>query len=345
MSSERKMLLAVCSLAAACGNYSNDDLEFINALPHHENLSVHIPQSGTGQSGSALQSQQQHLDNADAGCTQTFDAESCFYTGTVSASISFNDTVFNVLEFIDGIGAIAPTSRTPDARIWGPVYPVDNEPGFDVRVMISRAPPDVYAFAMQFHHHDDPTDNWFSFLDGGFVATGGARHGDGGFILDAQGARAFGLLTPTLGGLDFFEADYNTDSDPIHVNLDAKGSTDAGEVVTVAYRYIEHPDSGVDGGIDSAALHYILSIPNVTLDIMSAWEGDGRGQGLARIVAGPQNELDAGDVECWGPQFTFTTDYIFQSWAGGIDQGDAGACPPDISALFADLPPLPASLP
>jgi len=41
----KSLLLAATLLAGACGNYSNEDLEFMNAVPAEQDLSVNMPRS------------------------------------------------------------------------------------------------------------------------------------------------------------------------------------------------------------------------------------------------------------------------------------------------------------
>jgi len=41
----KSLLLAATLLAGACGNYSNEDLEFMNAVPAREDLAANMPRS------------------------------------------------------------------------------------------------------------------------------------------------------------------------------------------------------------------------------------------------------------------------------------------------------------
>ena len=197
----------------------------------------------------------------------------------------------------------------------------------------------MYKRQIQFRQHAVPDAPWVSAIGGNFTSTAGARRGTGGFSINAADARDAGLLTPGLETLVVLDAIYNTDTTggrPLTVGLNAKGVGDGG-TGEVAYAYVGFPaDGGSDAGFGEGALTFEMFLmptqgPPITFGVHSAWLADGRGEGKAIVLAGPQQQLDAGDVECWDQNFSTT--YLDQQWAGGIVAGDAGSCPPLSSLL------------
>jgi len=244
--------------------------------------------------------------------------------------------VYGMLQFIDNVGQIPATSRTTNTRVWGPIYPIDSQPGFEGQIVMARTPPLNYDWEIDFRPHLQGGNAWFSFVKGSFAATGGARRGSGAFGLDAAGARAVGLATPGMETLLTLDTNYATDAVPISVNIVAVGATDAG---TGTLRYDYHgypPDAGDDGGISAAALQYQMVLDPLdggaplSFQVHSAWLSDGSGRGDSRVTQGPL--MGFVDVECWGPRNDFFTTFIDQTWTGGLVAGDAGTCR-DVSGL------------
>jgi hypothetical protein len=316
----KRWIPALLALAAlGCGNYSNDDIEFLNALPHASDLASNVPQTGVAQQG---------LNSNDAGssCPDTPGTTSCLYQFTLTASQGFNGSLYFLLGVIDDINAAPPTTRTPTGRTWGP-FPDGNNPGYDVAVTINKTPPDDYAWAIQFQNEGaGSASSWFPFVHGDFLATGGARRGDGSLIVDGDGGVRFGLNTGTLGTA-VVQGEYHTDNNPIWVSM--VGTDDPGNPFqTLTYQAREYVNDQWQP--DAGALVFTFPIPDgdggeLALQLHSAWEQSGRGRGDGTVQF-PASLADAGWVECWNDQFVVT--YLAQSWDGGIVLGDAGSCPP-----------------
>ena len=100
----RKTWLAAVVVATTigCGNYSNEDLEFMNALPERQDLTAAIP------ARSAIL-----IGTAD------------LYRMTRNVALVFNGISEALLTVIDTIRAYPPTTRQPNGRIWGPFPAVD----------------------------------------------------------------------------------------------------------------------------------------------------------------------------------------------------------------------------
>src|SRR5262245_31241613 len=150
-------LLAVTALAA-CGNYSNEDLEFMNAVPAREDISADIPRSKILPANEAELSRLTH-----------------------DTVLAFNEALA-FLEAADTIRAFQPTSRIPDGRIWGP-FPMDNKPGWQWRFVITRDQQTPDKFLYRFEVQPIGGTVWTLFMDGWFAAANGVRKGDGEFRL------------------------------------------------------------------------------------------------------------------------------------------------------------------
>src|SRR5262245_2098762 len=88
--------LLLFATIASCGNYSNEDLEFMNAVPARQDFVAYIPRD----------------------LTPANEAELAKDTHTVITA--FNGAL-DFLKVADAIRAYPPTSRIPDGRVWGPV--------------------------------------------------------------------------------------------------------------------------------------------------------------------------------------------------------------------------------
>src|SRR4051812_7704845 len=147
------LLLVAGLTSAGCGNYSNEDLEFMQALPEKPDLSADVP------TRSALV-----LANT---------AE--LYRMTRDVVAIFNGVVDAFLTLIDAIRAYPPTTREPNMRIWGPFAAGKDKPGWDVRMKITRTDLATFTYEVGFR----PTgfgggeeEGWINIVTGTFAAAG-----------------------------------------------------------------------------------------------------------------------------------------------------------------------------
>ncbi len=96
------LLLAAMPVSLACGNYSNEDLEFMNAVPARDELVANLPAKPLSTTNEAELSADTH--NAVKG---------------------FNGLLDNVLAYVETVRSYEPTSRGRDSqgrdtRTWGP---------------------------------------------------------------------------------------------------------------------------------------------------------------------------------------------------------------------------------
>jgi hypothetical protein len=298
------LLLLLCGCG---GNYSNADLEFLNALPAKDELAAKLPESGASRSGLGA--------DADFGQRRdglTLGETADYYVSTRDASKSFNEGLDFLLGIIEAVREQPPTSRTPTSRTWGP-FPADDQPGFLAQVVIERTSAARYAYRLEFRR-DAKGAAWFAILQGAFSASGGVRKGVGELTLDALTARSNGLTTRGLEQLAMLQARYDTQGTPVRVDMALAFTADA-SAQDANYQYREQADG-------QGAMRFVIRQSNQTLQLTSRWLATGQGQADAAILAG--DFAGASQVECWDAAFLLR--YLRRSWESAA-QGDPAMCP------------------
>jgi hypothetical protein len=292
-----------CGLTAACGNYSNEDLEFMAAVPTTTQLAVELP--------SALSS----VNEAEL-ARKTHDA-----IDTV------NQALKNVLGLIDGVRTYTPTSRTSDSRTWGP-FPDQNHAGWQWELIVRRDPADsaVFNYVLQ---ADNPAAgiDWVPFLTGSFDGAGGASQGTGQvkanfaallasqFPLDAKTA-ALADITITYQNLD-------TAGSPTQVGMtidSASSDPSAPTSLSIVYEIL------VDG---SGQMTFALTgnlVPGPateTVQVISQWLSSGAGEATLKVASG--DGVGLAQTECWDSSFGAT--FNSKPWSLVEDVGTSADCP------------------
>ena len=190
----------LCLLTVACGgDFSNDDLEFQNALPQRQDLAAKLPDAAA-RSGQGLRSQQVRL--------QVLGGTSELALQAYAAGTRFNVSVDALLSLLELFRNAPPTTRETDRRIWGP-YPDKDHPGHEVRFVMERQGAQ-FAYLLQYRPKGAGDDAWWTYLPGTFKADGGIRKGEGALALDLKEARARGFDTGDASSLDRLDIGYQT---------------------------------------------------------------------------------------------------------------------------------------
>ena len=113
------LALALC----ACGNLSNEDIAFAEALPRTGDLHVQIPAQAPAAASSAL-----------SACT--LGEAQQWLLGARDTGDKLNSAVDALLGIIDAIRHASPTSRRPDLRIWS--FPDSKHPGVQLEASMLR---------------------------------------------------------------------------------------------------------------------------------------------------------------------------------------------------------------
>jgi hypothetical protein len=320
MRSDRRFIVSLLPLLAlpfaACGDYSNEDLEFMNAVPQSSDLHAAIPAVTSA------------VELAD-------EAELAKQTHTVTTT--FNGLADTLVTLIDTVRSYSPTSRTPDSRTWGP-FRFDQTKlknlNWWLRVVVSRSETvaDRFEYEIDVHKDGNADTDWPAFVSGFFDAGHTARRGVGHLDLETAQVRAEGLDVSDLGTLDKLAIDYDTLDDPLTidmtiVDLPAAGSADPGSMVVYSY---SQTSAGQGEMVFDLIGNIITTTPAIEdLRVTSQWLTTGAGRATVDVLSGDGAGLI--QTECWNASFAAT--YNSKPWSAAED------VPPNPPADPGDLCP------
>ncbi|MFP2895471.1 hypothetical protein [Corallococcus sp. 4LFB] len=316
----RKLALALpCLLAVACGgDFSNDDLEFHNALPQREDLAAKLPD--TARSGQGLGTRAQRLS-----ASQVLGGTSELALQAYTAGTRFNTSVDGLLSLLELFRDAPPTTRETDRRIWGP-FPAKDHPGHELRFVMERQGAS-FAYLLQYRPSGGGESAWWTYLPGTFKADGGIRKGEGTLALDLEEARAHGFETGDATALDRLDIGYQTKALPTRVELLFTGAGAAVPLTRYASR--QTPEGLGEMAFRLPGVDLIPGGLLETLDILARWTPDGRGVLVLNILEG--DAMGAQYTECWDVRTRIT--FMQRNWDFlNPTEGDRSSCP-DVSAL------------
>jgi hypothetical protein len=320
MTSERRLApaLLAAGLLAACGNYSNEDLAFMNALPESGDIQANIPAA---------------IDLADEAelAKQTHD--------TVRG---FNGLLAALVKIVDKVRSVAPTSRTSTTRVWGPFPPdpTSKNPMWETRMIMSRdqAVEDRFDYEIAVNRVGNGDTGWQALIQGWFQSGIGhtARRGVGHVEIVTAGVRAQGFdLSDSFPMLDHLEIDYDTFDDPVtntmHVtNLPA---TPGATATTATYTYAAKSTGEGEMTFDVVGdlIHLTTAIEDMR--VTSRWASSGEGRADVVILSGDGAGLM--QTQCWDMSFAETFNHKDWDAMADFPQNPAG----DPAAICPDLPP------
>ncbi len=220
MNCARRILALVFSVVAvaSCGNYSNDDIAFLEALPEKGALQVQVPASSR----------------------QALERDAALHELTVGIAEDIDNGLTAILGVLDILPTMNPSQRTADSRTWGPYD--DQQPqhaGFEVEVTLTRDA-DHYEFSMS-ERRKSRSAAFVPLITGTFF-TQSAHLGHGTLQFNNTAAIGIGLLgeDPNLLSIS---AVYASDQTPRTVATTiAELSKTNGSPQTVTYEYQEQPD-------------------------------------------------------------------------------------------------------
>jgi hypothetical protein len=297
--------LGLGAAGAGCGNYSNEDLEFMNALPDKSDLSADVPVRSAISIG----------DTAE------------LYRMTRDVAVIFNGIVDAFLTLIDTIRSFEPTTRRPNERIWGPVASKD-QPGWDIRMKMTRDDLATFSYQVGFRpsgFSGGEDEGWLNVITGTFNAAGGVRKGSGTLAIITAAARAAGL-DPGLGYLDWMNATYDNHAFPTSVGLQYANLPNPNQPTDPTdgtYSY-----SAQQNGQGALTFNFSAnSIPGPAgidvFNVTSNWLGTGQGRSDLQVVSG--DDAGARETQCWNQQFQAV--YIDKPWSVLEDIGTPSDCP------------------
>jgi hypothetical protein len=305
------LALVACGLAAGCGNYSNEDLEFMAAVPTTNELAVELPSA---------------VDTV---------TEAELAKRTHDAIATVNQMLENVLGLVDGVRTYTPTNRTSDSRTWGP-FADQNHAGWQWELIVQRDPstPTSFTYLLQTQNPGTAT-GWVPFVTGGFDAAGGAAQGSGqvtaNFAALANVYFPLDAKTAALADITISYQNFDTQGSPTTVSMTIdSASPDANGVTSISMMYEILTDRS--GQMAFTLTGNLIPGPMLdTVEVDSQWLSSGAGEATLKVAAGDGAGLT--QTECWDSEFNAT--YNAKPWSVAEDTGSAASCP----ALPA-LPPL-----
>jgi hypothetical protein len=260
------------ALLCACGNLSNEDIAYLEALPQKQQLHVQVPKGSAAQNLCAI------------GAAEV-------YANAKTTGESINAGVDAIIAMVDSIRAVTPTRRDEDSRTWGP-FPDKDHPGVQIRVVMvreldaNRTPWRwIYSIAAA-----RPPGAYRPILEGEFFGAQ-ARNGIGRVTLHFENSAALGINKPADPA---FPAHiyYDLASDPHTVSLDLTAGRGFG-LLSFYYWFAGYVDG--HGQFDYAFPD--SKNPGCTIEVSTFFNAQGAGRDVFRSRCGAQV---FGDVrQCW----------------------------------------------
>jgi hypothetical protein len=307
----RAICLMVVLVLAGCGNYSNDDIAFLDALPSREALAVSVPQNG-GALG----------------------LQASLYTGTVQSAQSIDGAVLQLVEILDLVRTLPPSSRARDGRTWGPFR--DRDPRFENQVSITRTGVDSYAYA--FGQRRTGVGAFGVVLTGTFVGASAAT-GNGTLDFDPSGLRAIGHppADASLQGLHFR---YANDVQPRRVQTTILAGALDGGTAELDYVFAQ---SAAEGDLDWQYEGPTPDAGRFSLRVRSRLRPDGAGRADAQGTVEALSGLEWRLTQCWDG--TFIERYADSNIVRPEPDGGATPVVPGYLCLEVEGQPCPAGPP
>jgi hypothetical protein len=304
MTSKRTFSIVVLAglLVGACGNYSNDDLDFQLALPEASDMAAQMQLSVV------------RLNSAE------------YYRATRTAITTFNGMVESLAGLIDLVRGITPTTRNGNERVWGP-WPADKVPGWELRVVMQRTAVSASMLHMDYWVQVRPVgtgdSGWVSFLVGQYTSAGAARVGQGEIALRADYVRAARYPIDTDAGLvnlEYLIVTYDNAAFPIHVTMDIANR----DSTTGQYESFQNQDGSGQMSFDWQGKAEATGA-DVSARMQAEWIGSGAGRAdLTAVLASDQpTVVTTLGIDCWGVDSVATYSYRL---ADGSVSGDPGSC-------------------
>lgn len=310
----KRSLLALVLLAGGCGNYSNEDLEFMNAVPTSDGLTVSLPPKPL---------------------STTNEAE--LAANTHDQVRSYNTLIDNVMATIEVVRSYEPTSRGHDSqgrdtRTWGPAPATDDDTGapngWQWRFVMSRNAESPSKFHYQFDLQPIGAgdDAWTLFISGDFDAAVGLRRGNGNFLVDFQTLRTLAYpFKNDDGKLASIAVTYATAAFPTSVSmmLVATDGTTAG----IAYS----AEADGSGALSFTLIGDLIKLTPAleTLAVTALWLPSGAGRADEVVQSGDGAGLHR--TECWNSSFVVT--YEDKAWDTANNFGDLSTDCPAVSGF------------
>jgi hypothetical protein len=280
MCSAIRPCLGVLVVATACGNYSNEDVLFTEAVPLAESLQVALPQNGSPNT-----------------CPHPSDLRGY----ALATGAYLNLSVADLLIDLDLVRSTSPSERrqNPEARVWGP-WPDQNHPGFQAELTMTLLDASVPTFGFLIDERRDGDSSWSDLIDGQFVGAL-ASEGSGNYTVHFAAIWALGINKATDPHSDMVVS-YDLGARPRSITLDL---SDAGLTDPLPPFLYEYQDAA-DGGA-SLSFAWFDADAGAEIHAIADFQSDGSGGGAYTLG-------DGGIDECW--EATACMNYF--TYTGGL---------------------------
>ena len=301
--------LLVFAALSGCGNLSNDDLQFIAAIPHAQNLHVSVPAQSSSQ---ALQVRSAcPLGRADS------------WVASQATGEKINSGVDGIIALVEVIRGVAPTTRPdPTTRTWGP-WLDSKHPGVSYQVIMTRndnADATPYSFEYTFNGQLSG-GLWLPILTGTFFG--------------AQAVSGAGFITIHFDNALALGTSQSTDPKvPVYFSYDLMGNphTIAAHTPEFQANPFNYGFAGYEDG--HGRFDYSFDSPNNFAHyFVQAWftkAGAGKGEIDVNTFFGSAGQI----TECWDANaclgYINDPNNLLKLCLAGIapcTQGDAASCP------------------
>jgi hypothetical protein len=303
-------MTGMTAVIASCGNYSNEDLLYMSAVPSNSQLAVVLPAAAT----TVMQAELAQVTHNGIGAVNTL--------------------LDDLLGLVDTIRSYEPTSRTSDSRTWGPVDD-SNHPGWRWALVVTRE--DTTSFKYELDVQNTAVGSSpVPFLTGTFDLAGGVKQGSGGVTAHFADVASAGFpVDPSTAQYDTLSLTYqnfDTPGSPVSAMLTLNRTVpDKNGLMTGSFSYEILTDGS--GQITFLAAGNIVGGTGTEMvTIHAQWLASGAGMGTQTIDAGA--DLGLTQTECWDA--TFEATYNDKPWSTTEDVN-----PGEMSAFCPTLPALP----
>jgi hypothetical protein len=288
------LLLLVGCLDPISNRLFFEDAEFLDALPSADDDRVRYEATSSPDDGEGDTITKEPGDVLEAP-----PGAPSLLVKTVASVNSVNAMVDTLLGFVDAVRELPPSSREEDARTWGP-WPLDNNPGYDARMVSSRRGVGEFAWSFEIARHG--TSSWSSFFSGAHVAGATVREGLGNFAFD-------GIALDAIDGSPdtpfYLEVDYDH-WDGNYVTFTAWSDSSAENLIAKYVYNIDLEHAG-DVTFDTSSPDFANGEEVEHLHVTTRWVPDVGGRGDAVVSGGNVEDYFIESVtytQCWLPDGT-----------------------------------------
>lgn len=305
------MALIAAVALAGCGNWSDEDAQFLSAIPKKEDLILSGLPAATSAASKAAPDLGQRQD-ALLGLSSIY--------GIVSAGASgVNAFVARLTAGLDFVRSLPPSLREEGRRGWGP-YADAAHPGLEMQIAVLRESA-AYRYEMQWRQRGGT--EFVTVIVGHFRGER-AKGGSGDLTLDFDKARWVGTASAA------------EENRTIALHYDLTRQTPNEMVVTKnsgareSWEYIVDPDGGGDVQFRVDTNLYALTSALETMLIHARWRADRTGRAAIVLSGG---DLPTGGLfhygECWAANQStqyWSKDFGCPLLQASCSEGDESAC-------------------